>query len=753
MHRLWITVVVALVVCFAAPAALAQQDDSAEALLVEAAKRAVAASNYRRAGTLLDRALAVNPRRIDAYVLRASVFAMLKRYRKGVAVMRRAQKLAPANADVLTALGSQLMLAGQRGEAVALLERVASIAPTRYDAQVVLAHHYVKTKQWQRAIGAFNAYFGSRPSVLAKQDPTHRVSLAKAHLRSGDPRRALRLYRRVLATQPKNVSARLGRAWAVAAISCRRAGPRLVRLEDLTRRYPSVLMVRGRCALLTKNPALALRLAERYLKQRGSDPHGWALLGAARHAVGNIAGARLAFRGAVARSPKNKRWSFRLAHLERISGSPARAAARLRAVGPMRGKVDEWTMELGEALLASAKYAELRQLLSPWVATKPKMAQARALLGLALFHAGKKSASVPHLEAALRIDTRQGRVRKPLVTSLVEAAVRAFRAKNYAAAATRLRRAQAIEATPVVLRNLGAVLLATNKPAAAISVLTAAMSARPERATAFLLGRAQRLAKRYKPALASLQRALQLRGGPSLSDTAIVLELAATRMAGGEYGDAVAVLASALAKARGADKTRLVEAHYAAARQAAGRWLSSGAFLRAYRLLLGVERRLSGGITKRRIAVLCDLALAATGAGFRDTALRRLRSLRNVTCPFPAPANRLAIPILLAWNEGLNRLRANRALTRLDGLRRRARGVAGPLLRAASRDVAVRAAAEAYRTGQLRRARIFLTTAARVDPRSREVIHNQAVVLLATGKLDQAIAKLKVVAPWVAHAT
>lgn len=739
----------ALAMLVAVPRARAQSDDSAETLLVEAAKRAIARGNYRSAGRLLDRALSVNPRRIDAYVLRASVFAMRRDYENGVAVMRRARTLAPANADVLTALGSQLMLAGKRGEAVALLERVVTTAPQRYDAQVVLGHYYITRKQWNRAIKSLAAYFASRPKILAREDPIHRAALARAYLRVGKRRRAVALYRQVVAAEPKNAAGRLGLAWATASISCKRALPLLLSLEDLASRYPSVLLVRARCALMTGGTAQALRLAKRYLDRRANDPHAWALLGRARQRSGNIRGARVAFAAALAREPGNQRWSFRLAHLERISGAPQRAVKRLRRAGPSPGRVDEWTLELGEALLASRKYDELRRLLGPWVVSKPKRAQGRALLGLALYHSGNRVKAIEHLEAAAGLDAKQTRVRGPLVRALIERGVAAFRKPDLAAAQVAFQRAMRVDANPVVLRNLGAVLLRRGKPRAAIANLELSLRKRSQRDTAFLLGRAYRLSKRHRSALAMLIRARKLSVGTGPSNAAIVLEIAATRMAAGEYGDAVAVLGRALRAAKGADKARLNAAFYAAARQAASHWLRVGAFTRAYRLLLNLERRLPSKLDKRRIGVACDLALAATGAGLRDTALRRLRRLKGVTCPFPAPANRLAIPILLAWNEGLDGRRATRSINRLQALRRRKLGVAGPLARVASRDVALRAAAQAYRTNQLRRARVYLSMAARVDRRSREVIHNQAVLLLASGKIDAAIRRLKSIAAWV----
>src|SRR5947209_4526780 len=105
------TSAVVLLVCAAAtPRARAQQvgDDDESALLVNEARADVAAGRYDRAAPKLDRALAVNPRRVDAYVLRAGVHAAKKEYDKGVALMRRAVLLAPDNLDVLTALGTDL---------------------------------------------------------------------------------------------------------------------------------------------------------------------------------------------------------------------------------------------------------------------------------------------------------------------------------------------------------------------------------------------------------------------------------------------------------------------------------------------------------------------------------------------------------------------------------------------------------------------------------------------------------------------
>src|SRR5687767_4301112 len=106
------------------PSAHAQADDEESQLLVEAARRAIGKKDYVRAGELLDKALSVNPRRIDLYVLRASVYGVRKEYDKGIALLEKAQKLAPDNASVTTTLGVQLVQSGQADRGVPILEKI-----------------------------------------------------------------------------------------------------------------------------------------------------------------------------------------------------------------------------------------------------------------------------------------------------------------------------------------------------------------------------------------------------------------------------------------------------------------------------------------------------------------------------------------------------------------------------------------------------------------------------------------------------
>src|SRR3954470_13589175 len=118
----------ALVVLLAlATPALAQRPNQGEdesAGFVEEGRAALRRGELDDAAKALDQALSLNPRRVEAYVLRSAVYAAKKQYKDGVALMRKAQQLAPADLEVLSALGSQLVLSGEPDAGVPLLAQV-----------------------------------------------------------------------------------------------------------------------------------------------------------------------------------------------------------------------------------------------------------------------------------------------------------------------------------------------------------------------------------------------------------------------------------------------------------------------------------------------------------------------------------------------------------------------------------------------------------------------------------------------------
>src|SRR5688500_15005353 len=121
--RAWAIAGISVVVlALAAPARAQQRGDDESAELVDEGRRALRARRYGDAAEALDQAIALNPRRIEAYVLRAAVHAAKQELAQGIKLLRKARGLAPDNLDVLAALGAQLVAAGKSDEGVEVLE-------------------------------------------------------------------------------------------------------------------------------------------------------------------------------------------------------------------------------------------------------------------------------------------------------------------------------------------------------------------------------------------------------------------------------------------------------------------------------------------------------------------------------------------------------------------------------------------------------------------------------------------------------
>ena len=219
---------------------------------------------------------------------------------------RRSRRPIPA---VLTALGSQLVLSGDPNDGVPLLEQVVAKEPTRYDAQVLLGHHWHDVGRWQDAVTALEAYFTSRPAALAGEDAKNRVELADSYLRARQAQKALALFEQAAANSSGAIQlrARLGAAWATAAIDCKRARPLLAQLDSVAPSHPEIRLVDGQCALSLGDAAGALALGRRFIDCGPKNvAAGHALVGEAQAARGNLVEARKELETARALEPQRR---------------------------------------------------------------------------------------------------------------------------------------------------------------------------------------------------------------------------------------------------------------------------------------------------------------------------------------------------------------------------------------------------------------------------------------------------------------
>jgi tetratricopeptide (TPR) repeat protein len=736
----------------------AAEDDSAA--LVAIGRRAIARGELRDAARALDQAIALNPRRIDAYVLRAAVHMSRRELDAGIALLGRARDLAPDNPDVLTLLGSMLVLAGRGDQGAPILEDVARRHPDRYQAHAALGRHHARHHRWRDAAASLERYLATRPERLAASDPTFRTELADAYLRARQPGRARDLFAALVADAPGDLRARLGLAWATAAIDCRRARPLLAALEPSAAEYPEIWLVAGRCALASGDAATAAALARRASARAGARrrlaANAGVLVGDAAAARGDLRAAAAALRRARAADPTLRAIAPRLSAVLRRSGDLDGARAELDAAGePDPARDPAWWRELGEVLLAAGRGDEAARRLTPVARALPGDAALRAVLGEALLATGDGAGAIAWLGEAEALRSTP-RTRAALARALARVAAERIAARDLAAAEAGLARADALLTTDAPLpliatiaRNLGVVRLGRGRAATAIAPLDRAVRAAPDAITWMLLARARAGAGQAAAARTAYATAASMARGRAAVEVAI--DAAAFELAAGRAEIAAAALDRVASQATGAMAARH-RAALTAARHAAGlRALRAGDVALAVRWLDAAMRSLDDARGAAGRAVACDLAVATAAAGDRTEALRRLRALGAAPCPFPAPADTVAAPILTALVDGLRPDRAAAALDRLASLQAAATGTAAPLWRAAVRAVALRAADDAYRAGRLAVARRFVLRA-RGAASDDEVTYDVAVLDLAEGRLDAAVATLERLAPRVPEA-
>ena len=737
----------ALLLLLATTPALAQrvnQGDDESAGFVEEGRASLKKGDLDDAAKALDQAISLNPRRVEAYVLRSAVFAAKKQYKDGVALMRRAQALAPNDQEVLIALGSQLVLSGDPNDGVPLLQQVVAKEPARYDAQLLLGHHWHDTAKWPEAITALEAYFAHRPSELAREDSRHQIDLGDAYLRAHEPQKALTVFQSAADHTKANATqlrARIGAAWATAAFDCKRATPMLRDLEPIAEPHPEVWLVEGQCALATGDANNALALGRRYLERvPKGNAAGHALVGEALAARGNLAEARRELETARTIEPDRRRFTVRLASVLRRANHNADALATLDKIGPPAkpsGDPD-WYVEQGEAMLAQNDAAGVVQKLGPVVPELATNAPIHVVFGAAQLTTSQAEAAVKTLEEAEKLQST-ARGKKLLVDALLVASVAKLSINDAATAEPMLARAyQLDEQNPLVWRNLGIARLALDKPGDAIGVLDRAAKADPSPIVAMLDARAHAQTKDIVGARALYDRALA-----SEKDNAIEISIdwAASEVAIGDPNIAVTALEKTTPKSG-----PLVQRHRSAlatARHAAGL-----AALRAGNGTKALELLRAAVAVDSSLARRCDLAVAAVASGDANAALAALKAVSGQSCPFPVPADTQAAPILIAFTEGLNPKRAAKALDRLTALGNKSTGAAAALLGTAIRVVALNAAQDAYHDGQIATARKFLATAQNVKNANAkvggdEVAHNLAVLDLADGRVDVAIQELE----------
>ncbi|MGE0724750.1 MAG: tetratricopeptide repeat protein [Alphaproteobacteria bacterium] len=147
--------------------------------LAEAAQR-WQARRPAEAIAALDRAIALDPRYVEARVRRGFVLSQLGRNDEALAAFAEAERIAPARADVPLARARHFMHAGEPIRAIPDLETVIDRAPWWPEPYVEAARAYVAVDELGRALDAFDRALLAHP-----QNPTGFVERGMVLLRMG----------------------------------------------------------------------------------------------------------------------------------------------------------------------------------------------------------------------------------------------------------------------------------------------------------------------------------------------------------------------------------------------------------------------------------------------------------------------------------------------------------------------------------------------------------------------------------------
>jgi Flp pilus assembly protein TadD len=157
---------------------------------------------WKRAAVSYDRAIAKAPSQVAAaaYGQRAAIYIILKDYAGGLAFIAKAEARYPAAPEILAQKALMLWETDKRDEAIKVAEQVVAAAPKTFTNQKLIGEYYA-SRDPQRTVAAYEAYFANRPQDLEAGDMLPRMRLgfaylgiARAALGTGDNAAALTAY-------------------------------------------------------------------------------------------------------------------------------------------------------------------------------------------------------------------------------------------------------------------------------------------------------------------------------------------------------------------------------------------------------------------------------------------------------------------------------------------------------------------------------------------------------------------------------
>lgn len=185
-------------------------------LMHQTAEQLMSAEQWEAAAAELDKVVAAQPDRIDAWSDLAKCYNKLKQYDKAASSYASAVLIRPDDLDLMSNLGFAQLNAGMMDGAIETYGKMLEFDPTSYDANVHLGFVYQKAGDPEKAIAYYNKALEGTPD-----DVTTIGSLANLYAQAGDMENSVAMYNKAIETstdegQKNQFRSKLGKSMIAA---------------------------------------------------------------------------------------------------------------------------------------------------------------------------------------------------------------------------------------------------------------------------------------------------------------------------------------------------------------------------------------------------------------------------------------------------------------------------------------------------------------------------------------------------------
>jgi len=436
----------------------------------------------------------------------ASIYLAVKKDpQAALRVCEEGERNIPDSGDIKKQKGIALLSLKRQAEALQALEaalQAATPPAITYDAYAFLCQLQAKS-DCAKAINACTGFLSNRPPEVAKNDLAIRLNRGLALNACARYREALEDFDVVVKAAPKTQTAQVGKFEALFRMGdCGRAatlGDELNR-QGASAKFPVVHFGMAKCMIEFRRAQEAVTYARNYVAAVPSDVLGYVLLGDAYRAKGEPLSAIGAYKEALKRDPGNQEALTRMG--EALLATNRYAEARDVAEKVLKAQPNN----VDAAVLLARAHLRLKEPRKAIEVLEPLKGEARTarvvyVLGWAYHDAGDLATSVVRFDEAIQAGSKDARDAGVRVRNRL--AAKYMREGKLPEAEGTLVLAQKIDAANITTaQNLGLVRLLKGDADGAIAALELCHKRKPtDMVVNRLLGRAYLIKKDYAKAL------------------------------------------------------------------------------------------------------------------------------------------------------------------------------------------------------------------------------------------------------------